>query len=100
MLFPQESRRYCTFLASNTYKIVTDADMVIGKKSNEQAEAAIQSGEFFLMSAFNISDEVPPSSVALERAARSPVPENTTYLLSIAGRGGYPEWRVFLYAAG
>ncbi len=36
-----------TELASNTYKIVTDADMVIGKKSNEQAEAAIQSGEFF-----------------------------------------------------
>lgn len=36
-----------TELVSNTYKIVADADRVIGKKSNEQAEAAIQSGEFF-----------------------------------------------------
>ncbi len=36
-----------TELVSNTYKIVTGADLVIGKKSNEQAEAAIQSGEFF-----------------------------------------------------
>ena len=36
-----------TELVSNTYKIVTGADLVIGKKSNEQAEAAIQNGEFF-----------------------------------------------------
>lgn len=44
-----------TELVSNTYKIVADADRVIGKKSNEQAEAAIQSGEFFFTQQ---SDEV------------------------------------------
>lgn len=36
-----------TELVSNTYRVVADADRVIGKKSNEQAEAAIQNGEFF-----------------------------------------------------
>jgi len=36
-----------TELVSNTYKVVTDADTVIGKKTNEAAEAAIQKGEFF-----------------------------------------------------
>lgn len=34
-------------LVSNTYRIVTGAERVIGGKSNEQAELAIQSGEFF-----------------------------------------------------
>lgn len=34
-------------LVSNTYRVVTDAVQVIGKKSNEEAEVAIQNGEFF-----------------------------------------------------
>ena len=36
-----------TELVSNTYKVVTDADTVIDKKTNEQAEAALKAGEFF-----------------------------------------------------
>ncbi|MCR5790108.1 MAG: phage tail sheath family protein [Lachnospiraceae bacterium] len=36
-----------TELVSNTYKMVPDADTVIDKKTNEQAEAAIDAGEFF-----------------------------------------------------
>ncbi len=36
-----------TELVSNTYRLVPDADTVVGKKTNEQAEAAIQKGEFF-----------------------------------------------------
>lgn len=36
-----------TELVSNTYKVVADADTVVGKKTNEQAELAIQNGEFF-----------------------------------------------------
>lgn len=34
-------------LVSNTYKVVADADTVVDKKTNEQAEAAILAGEFF-----------------------------------------------------
>lgn len=34
-------------LVSNTHKVVVDADLVIGKKNNEEAEAAILKGEFF-----------------------------------------------------
>ncbi len=36
-----------TELVSNTYKVVADADTVIGKKTNEEAEEAIRKGEFF-----------------------------------------------------
>lgn len=36
-----------TELVSNTYRVVTDASQVVGRKSNEEAEVAIQSGEFF-----------------------------------------------------
>lgn len=36
-----------TELVSNTYKVVADADTVVDKKTNEQAEAAILNGEFF-----------------------------------------------------
>ncbi len=36
-----------TELVSNTYRVVKDADTVVGRKSNEAAEAAIQKGEFF-----------------------------------------------------
>ena len=36
-----------TELVSNTYRQLADADSVIGKKTNEEAEAAIQQGEFF-----------------------------------------------------
>lgn len=36
-----------TELVSNTYKVVLDADTVIGKKTNEEAEEAIRKGEFF-----------------------------------------------------
>lgn len=36
-----------TELVSNTYRVVDGADIVIGKKTNEAAEAAIQKGEFF-----------------------------------------------------
>lgn len=34
-------------LVSNTHKVVADADLVVGKKNNEEAEAAILKGEFF-----------------------------------------------------
>lgn len=36
-----------TELVSNTYKVVVDADTVVGKKTNEEAEEAIKNGEFF-----------------------------------------------------
>ncbi len=36
-----------TELTSNTYRLVPDADTVVDKKTNEQAEAAIDAGEFF-----------------------------------------------------
>jgi hypothetical protein len=36
-----------TELVSNTYRAVTGADTVVGRKSNEEAEASIQKGEFF-----------------------------------------------------
>ena len=36
-----------TELVSNTYKVVVDADTVVGKKTNEKAEEAIKNGEFF-----------------------------------------------------
>lgn len=32
---------------SNTYKVVPDVDLVVDKKTNEQAEAALLAGEFF-----------------------------------------------------
>ena len=34
-------------LVSNTYKVIPDADTVVDKKTNEQAEAALLAGEFF-----------------------------------------------------
>lgn len=36
-----------TELVSNTYRPVPDADTVVGRKTNEQAEEAIRKGEFF-----------------------------------------------------
>jgi hypothetical protein len=36
-----------TETVSNTYKVVADADTVVDKKTNEEAEAAILAGEFF-----------------------------------------------------
>ena len=36
-----------TELVSNTYKVVSGADTVVGKKTNEAAEEAIKKGEFF-----------------------------------------------------
>lgn len=36
-----------TELISNTYKVVPDAEEVIDKKTNEQAEVALKAGEFF-----------------------------------------------------
>lgn len=36
-----------TELVSNTYRVVPGADTVVGRKTNEEAEAAVKKGEFF-----------------------------------------------------